>query len=112
MDFTHSAKLLILNECGYLSDRWYQTLDRFRKLRNRAAHGPFFAVTSQDINCITEPLEKDLPELPEGFTKASDSLGILCATLLFNIWSSNQDALSPKFGPDINSILNTSTNEK
>src|SRR4051794_28612572 len=41
-DFSYSTKLLILNEVGLLPDGFYRILDWFRRIRNRAAHEPFF----------------------------------------------------------------------
>ena len=42
--YSHSTKLLILNEMGVISDKQYSVYDWFRKLRNKAAHRPIFHV--------------------------------------------------------------------
>src|ERR1051325_9240377 len=41
-DCSHSANLVLLHELGLLSDESYSIFDWFRRLRNRAAHEPFF----------------------------------------------------------------------
>jgi hypothetical protein len=48
-DFPHSTKLIILNELGHLDDELYEVLDWLRKLRNDAAHKPFFEMTRSGL---------------------------------------------------------------
>jgi hypothetical protein len=58
-DFGHSAKLLILHEKGVLSDHHYQLLDWFRRLRNDAAHEPFFELTANRLDALSTPEHRE-----------------------------------------------------
>lgn len=85
--YPYSAKLLILHEIGALDDRLFKHLERFRKLRNRAAHEPFFEITDQDR---------------AGFVEGKDgsrTLGYHCFSLVAVFWNSNAPVLSPRFLP-------------
>jgi hypothetical protein len=82
--YPYSAKLLILNEVGVIRDASFAALDWLRRLRNRAAHDPFFSVTSQDFQQINkEP--RDLYEL--------------CLSIVGVFWKTHVDVLLPVFAP-------------
>jgi hypothetical protein len=54
-DFTHSAKLVLLNELGIVDNGWYKRLDLLRRIRNRAAHEPLFEVVQSDLEVQALP---------------------------------------------------------
>lgn len=88
--FPYSSKLLILNEIGVLPENLFEKLDWFRKLRNKAAHEPFFEVderTFQNLNY--EDIRK-----PE-------ELYQLCLYLVADVWDANKDVLTPVFAPAV-----------
>ncbi len=87
--YPHSARLLILHELGVLTDREYEVYDWFRRLRNRAAHDPFFVVGKGDFG-----------HLAEGFRDPS-KLWELCIDLVGGLWNQNIPALLPRFLPAV-----------
>lgn len=103
--FPHSIKLIILNEMGILHDDFYQALDRFRDLRNDAAHDPFFEVPDERIENIAEPLGRSLPSRPPDSPSFSDSLHTLCGSLVQNLWANFHGILTPAFAPKIHKVL-------
>lgn len=103
--FSHAAKLVILNELGIVDDISYQVLDRLRKLRNDAAHDPFFEVQESRIRSIAEPIEGHAPDIPEGWTRVSDDLGLLCANIVQSFWGRHKDVLGPVFAPNLYEAL-------
>ena len=46
--YPYSSRLVILNELGIIDDSLFKALDRFRDLRNRAAHYAILKVTGDD----------------------------------------------------------------
>jgi hypothetical protein len=97
-EFSHSAKLIVLHEIGCLTDEWFIRLDRARRIRNRAAHDPFFEITSDDLGLY--PLS-DM--MREGRNHSDDSDGRgrqffdeLYATLS-QFWNANSKLFSPLF---------------
>lgn len=86
--FPYSSKLMILNELDIISDEHYHNLDLFRKLRNRAAHEPFFSVQDDALDSFTVPRPETL-----------DKVMRLCLSLISNTWIENQDVLAPMFAP-------------
>src|SRR5207248_3326955 len=49
-DFPFSAKLILLHEMGLLSDGSFENINWLRKVRNRAAHAPFFEITKDELS--------------------------------------------------------------
>ena len=84
--YPYSAKLIILNEIGALSDTQFRELDWFRKIRNDAAHNPFFEVTP-------EKLQQLAPEW-----RNPENLLLISIRLFSAFWNGNVD-LVPKFLP-------------
>jgi len=101
-NYPYSNKLIILNEKGVLSDPFFGTLDRFRGLRNAAAHDPFFKVDGNRIKQIAEPLERGLPPMDK---MPSDNLGSFCSFLIQNLWSQFHGVLGPAFAPSIHQAI-------
>jgi hypothetical protein len=87
-DFPHSAKLTILNEKGVLSDHHYQLLNWFRKLRNDAAHDPFFELTKDRMSPLADPEMRK----PERFC-------MTCQSILTDLWLTFEDVVGPAFLP-------------
>lgn len=97
-DYSHSVKLVLLNELGLLDNRLYQILDWFRKLRNRAAHETFFQLTPQDIEFANNSMDRFLP------VKVEPTVGDLdrfCKLLIGTIWNKHLDVLVPIFEPKL-----------
>lgn len=67
--YSHSIKLVILNELGLLSDRQLTLYDWFRKLRNRAAHDALFEVSASDLSRFIEKFRN-----PSALPKVCDIL--------------------------------------
>lgn len=86
--FPYSSKLIILNEIGAISDKSYRNLDLFRKLRNKAAHEPFFSIKKDSLNNFS------IDEY-----EMADGLYVLCTYLISDIWDENRDVFTPIFAP-------------
>jgi len=104
--YPYSTKLIILHEKGVVPDSFFETLERFRRLRNDAAHQPFFDVDASRIRQIAEPMEKHLPPREEGQTYPSDSLNDFCGYLVHSLFSQFQGVLLPIFAPSVHKALN------
>lgn len=83
-DFSYSTKLLLLHELGLLSDSSYRSLDKLRKYRNKAAHEPFFELST--------------------FVVANDGgrrqrLHEVCISLICDFFNQHSDILGPIFAP-------------
>lgn len=102
--FPHSVRLLILHEKGVIADSWYEVLNRFRKLRNDAAHQPFFTVDKGRLMHVAEPWEKDIP-IDLNVDRASDSIGLLCGSIVHSLWQNYREVLGPKFAPRLTAEL-------
>lgn len=89
--YPYSAKLLILNEIGILSDQFYATFDKFRRIRNDAAHNPFFQVTTESLQSLNEIKDSNLLN-PE-------NLYDLCIMLEAALWNSHISVFAPEFFP-------------
>ena len=86
--FPYSSKLIILNEVGAISDKNYHNLDHLRKLRNRAAHEPFFTMQEDSFNNFSV----------HGY-KTINKLYPLCIYLIADMWDENKDVFTPIFAP-------------
>lgn len=87
--FPHAARLLILNEIGVISDTQLRVYDAFRKLRNRAAHEPLFAIKTEDFAAFAE------------HSRNPASLYLLCTALVGGLWNDHVPDLAPRFLPSM-----------
>ncbi len=94
-DYPHSVKLVLLNEIGLINNHFYEILDWFRRLRNKAAHEPFFALTDSECSYI----DKTLKSFPPG--KAVGGLHRFCTYIVGAIWNGHKDILMHLFMPSI-----------
>ena len=88
--YPHAAKLLILNECGIISDVFYIILDRFRRLRNDAAHKPFFDVDQSRLKHIAEPLKPVFESIPDVYGETFSSVNGLCSSIVQSFWNNHR----------------------
>lgn len=98
--YPYSTRLLILHEKGVLPDPIFETLNRFRKLRNDAAHQPFFTVDPSRIRQIAEPMERGIPA-NSGCAYPSENLGDFCVFLVRSLFANFQGILLPIFAPSL-----------
>jgi len=91
-DYPQSVKLVLLHELGLIDDRLFKILDWFRKLRNRAAHEPFFELTTKDIDFVNHSMDRFVPNVP----KQKDILRF-CMYLIGTVWNNFLDILRPAF---------------
>jgi hypothetical protein len=89
--YTYSTQTLILNELNIISDEFYQVLDWFRKIRNKAAHQPLFEITNNELSQVR--LNKNKVEI-SSFTD-------LCVYLILVIINDKLDVLGPKIAPTL-----------
>jgi hypothetical protein len=85
-DFPYSIKLLLLHELGLISDSSYKSIDKLRKYRNKAAHEPFFELST--------------------FVTANDGgrprrLHEVCVSLICDFFNQHSGILAPVFAPHI-----------
>jgi hypothetical protein len=95
-DYPHAIKLLLLHEKDLINDFQYHWLNAFRVLRNEAAHGGQFVLTSAILNPF-----KDL-KAADKKTKLNDpaNLSVLCLTCVFGFWNYKVDLFYPFFQPN------------
>ncbi|HEY7090199.1 MAG TPA: hypothetical protein VH518_19030 [Tepidisphaeraceae bacterium] len=89
-DFTHSTRLTLLHEMGLLSDHHYVLLNWFRKLRNEAAHEPFFKLTKDKLDIFAEDEFRE----PDKFFK-------VCSRTIADLLITFSDILGPVFMPGL-----------
>lgn len=90
-DYTLSVKLTLLNELNILDKSLFQILDRFRKIRNRAAHDASFSITTADW----EILNKGLDRFISGESKRkSNNLAHFSKLLIGTIWNEHFDIMA------------------
>ena len=85
-EFSYSAKLILLNEMGYINRKEFRILDRFRKIRNEAAHEPIFKLSRSDIEYFSE------------FNPPSEDIVLLCKRIIIIIWNKYNLVFYPIFG--------------
>ena len=95
--YPHSVKLLILNELSLLSDKNFILLNRFRKLRNDAAHMAIFKVKKSVLSQFEVAGADD------------EKLFNLCVKIIVTIWNSNTSVFLPKFAPSVTNISSEKT---
>jgi hypothetical protein len=76
--FPFSSKLTLLYEMEILSDYFYTHLNWFRRLRNEAAHEPYFRLTADRLDVFAKPEHRDL----SNFHK-------VCFETLIDLWISH-----------------------
>ena len=89
-DYTLSVKLTLLNELNFLDDTLFQILDKFRKIRNRAAHEASFSITTAEWQILNNGLDRFLPR--ESELKPND-LAHFCKLLIGTLWNENLDIM-------------------
>jgi len=93
-EFTHSVKLIVLNEMGVIPDVLHERLHHLRKLRNDAAHQPLFVT---DDAKITE-MAKDVSH--QGHFKLYKSpLFSFMTQCLHELWQLDYDFFEALFAP-------------
>ena len=97
-DYPQSVKLVLLNELNVLDDRLYNILDWFRRLRNRAAHEPFFELTSNDFDFAKKSMDRFIHV---DHIKDINDLNEFCKFLVGTLWNNNLDELVPVFTPTL-----------
>jgi hypothetical protein len=97
-DYPQAVKLVLLSELNVIDNRLYGILDWFRKLRNKAAHEPFFALTPGDLDFAKKSMDRFLPS--ENIPEIKD-LNSFCQLLVGTIWNNNLDLFVPIFTPTL-----------
>ena len=97
--YSYSTKLLLLNEIGVLPDWHYQLFDAFRKLRNRAAHEPFFEVSQSEIDQLSARTDTESKDVYQ-----------LCVVIFATLWNNHIDEFGPVFAPVLTKVGVTPTN--
>lgn len=82
--FSHSTKLIILNEIGVIDNESYKIYDKFRKLRNSAAHKPFFDFDNMDTGIKVK-----------GKEMTSGNLLEFCQLSIFSLWNKYTEIFAP-----------------
>lgn len=92
-EYTYSIKLILINEKDLIDDKVYKILDWFRKIRNRAAHDPFFNLSDGDLGTIKDYSQKLSPVDEED----GNHLFMLCLRLIQFIWNRHTEIFVPTF---------------
>jgi len=71
---------------------------QFRKLRNRAAHEPFFKHSQKDLDFAYNSMDRFIPI--DKLNPIND-LHKFCMLLVGTIWNKNLDVLLPVFSPTL-----------
>jgi hypothetical protein len=101
-DYPFSVKMVLLNEMGLIDDWLYKIIDRFRRLRNRAAHEPFFKLKSNDLNFLEQSIKRFYPRTE---TINNYDLHAFYLGLIGSIWNTNLEILRPVFLPSCGNII-------
>ena len=97
-DYPLSVKLVLLCELKYIDTQLYQILDRFRKVRNEAAHEPFFQISETYNSFFNQSLERFIAGESR---RKPNNLYHFCTLLIGTIWNENLDIVVPKFLPNL-----------
>jgi len=97
-DYNLSVKLVILHELEIIDDHLFDILDWFRKLRNKAAHEPFFELDQNQHDFANHALDRFIPG--ESSFRPNDFFHF-CHLLVDTIWNENLDSLLPAFQPEL-----------
>ena len=87
-DYPVSVKLVILNELKILDKDLYKILDWFRKIRNKAAHDPFFSLDNNERGFYKKSLDRFIPGESQ---RPNRTLYDFCHFLVGTIWNENLD---------------------
>lgn len=93
--YPYSSKLILLHEIGVLKDNEFNVYDYFRKLRNRAAHEPFFTVTRKELDRF------------KGIKHSEDKLYGICVDIVGSLWNKHVEVFRPVFAPGLEKIAKT-----
>lgn len=104
-DYSHSVKLVILNEKGVIDDPTYKLLNAFRDLRNKSVHTVKYEVTeamlqpfksvSLGVKSGTVPANTKAPDdIPLGLVK---NYPYLCAAMVLHFWNQNEKVFTEYF---------------
>jgi len=94
-DFPHSIKLLLLNEIGVIDDYRFAALDYFRKLRNRAAHDPFFSIDMENLKGKFNQLARRAPSGQH--TLRAKNYYEFCLYIVLTLWIDHQKTFTAIF---------------
>jgi len=95
----YEAKLVLLHELGAISDERYGQLERFRKIRNRAAHRPFFELTAADVDFVPLPPKIEGDEWRSNSPDRRPEIFFLKITVLLGtFWNEHNTIFAPFFG--------------
>lgn len=89
--YPYSIKLVILNEIGIITDSNFKVFDWLRKLRNDAAHDPFFELKTEDVTYL------------QLTGKKVDFFNGLQAMIMI-FWNEHSGLFFPIFAPSISRI--------
>lgn len=100
--YPYSIRIVLLHELGLLTDSLFIALDRFRKIRNRAAHEPYFELTEDQLKHIVEHYEKDRkPDLSQPDTfPLSANIRNVCLCLVAMIFNEHSEIINEAFTPE------------
>lgn len=90
-DYTLSVKLTLLSELNILDKKMFSLLDKFRKIRNDAAHDASFKISEANWQILNNGLDRFIPG--ESNRKPND-LAHFCKLLIGTIWNEHLDILS------------------
>ncbi|MBL0731397.1 MAG: DUF4145 domain-containing protein [Desulfosarcina sp.] len=90
-DYTLSVKLTLLSELNILDEKLFSLLDKFRKIRNDAAHDASFKISTANWQILNDGLNRFIPD--ESNRKPND-LAHFCELLIGTIWNEHLDILS------------------
>jgi hypothetical protein len=94
-EYPLSVKIVLLHETKVISDELFADLEWFRKLRNEAAHNPFFILSANDLKRFTRRKFQN----PKHFN-------LICQQLIIDLLLSDQEIFSKQF-PRLNWIKKT-----
>jgi hypothetical protein len=94
-DYPYSVKLVIMNELDLIDDRLFKILDWFRKLRNRAAHEPFFQVEPVDLEFSNKSMDRFVSAAPK-----QDDLLRFCMYLVGTVWNRHIEIMQKVFSTE------------
>ena len=111
--YPFSVRIILLHELGLLTDQLFHSLDRFRKIRNQAAHEPYFTVTKDQLRYISEHYERDLnrDKLDPDVLPMSHNLRTVGIFLVGNIFKEHPTVIEESFTPEEWHDLNQNTEQ-
>ena len=100
--YPYSVRIVLLHELGLLTDSIFIALDRFRKIRNRAAHEPYFKLRKDQLKLIVEHYEKDRnpgPAQPHTLPYSAN-IRTVCLCLVAMIFKEHSEIINEAFTPE------------